>query len=109
MALAAVLAELFAPGIVRGVEAAFKGLPKSGPFKLTTVIRMLGQVAENMLGAKAPLPDGSFVTDKSVTDELLKGIAETTLAHLKATGTLEAPPSISGGLIVIQGTVLYKN
>jgi len=108
MGLAAILADLFAPNIVRAVEAAFKLLPKSGNFKRPLAIQMLGQVADAMFEAKAPLPDGTVVPEKSVSTELLKGIIETTLAHLKATGTLEAPPTIAGGLIVIQGVILYK-
>lgn len=103
-ALAAVLLP-FIPGIIQGVETAFKGKPKSGDSKMQTAVRMLGQVAEGMLTAGAPLPDGTQLAPKSVSDDLLKGLIEAEFARLKATGKLDEKAP-SGDVFIVRGTVV---
>ncbi len=99
---------MLAPKVIIGMEAAYKGLPKSGPFKLSTGIAVLGHIVESMLQAKAPLPDGTQIAEKSVSTDLLKGIIETTLANMKATGQLDGNQT-TGTLYMVRGVVVPLN
>ncbi len=83
------LATALAPMAIRMVEEAFKHLPKSGiTAKMPTAIRILGHIAEAMLNAAAPLPDGSQIPAGSVKDDVLHGILENELSHMKKNGLL---------------------
>ncbi len=103
-ALAAVLIPLI-PSIINGVEAAFKGVPKSGETKLQAAIRMLAQVPEAMINAKAPLPDGTQVQPLSVSDDFLKGLVQAEFQRLSATGTL-GNSSAGATLFIVRGTIV---
>lgn len=93
------------PSLVSWAEKAFAGKAKSGPDKMQTVVSALQVVAEGMQQAKAPLPNGAQIADKSVDDQVLRGLVEVELTRLRATGKLDgiAP---SGDLFIVRGVVV---
>lgn len=104
-ALIGLLLDLIPP-IIQGVELAFSNKPKSGADKMRAVVGSVGQIAEVMLTAGVPLPDGSQIPDQSVDDKVVRGLAEAAFQRLKATGQLSATASVpNSGLFVVRGTV----
>lgn len=106
-ALIPLLAQLV-PGLITGVETLFAGKPKSGPHKLEAVIDALRQIIERMMSAGAPLPDGTQIPEKSVSDDLLRGMIETELTRLRSTGKLSGK-TVTGDLFLVRGTIAPVN
>lgn len=106
-ALIPLLAQLV-PGLIAGVETLFAGKAKSGPHKLEAVIDALRQIIERMMAAGAPLPDGTQIPEKSVSDDLLRGMIETELTRLRSTGKLNGKAPL-GDLFLVRGTIAPVN
>ncbi len=78
-----------APLAIKAVEKAFEKLPNSGTVaKMPTAIKILEQIAEGMLTNAAPLADGSQIKAGSVKSDVIQGIIENELSHMKQSGRL---------------------
>jgi hypothetical protein len=95
------------PSLIRGIEAIFQTKPKSGPDKMGAAVDALRIIVEKMMVAGVPLPDGSLIQDKSVSDDLLRGMIEAEYQRMKASGgRIEPVPAVSAGnAYVVVGTV----
>ncbi len=102
--LLALLAPLL-PSLIQGIEKLFAGKPKSGEDKMKAVIDALRMVIERMMAAGVPLPDGTVIPEKSISDDLLRGLIEAELQRLKASGQMTAPVSPVGELFILRGAV----
>lgn len=93
----------FLPSIIRGIEHAFAGKPKSGPEKMTTLTDVARAFISQMIAAKVPLPDGTVLTEQP-SDEALRGALEAIFQNAKAGGQLAVPTS-AGELYLLRGAV----
>lgn len=93
------------PGIIQGVELAFKTKDNTGPDKMAASVDALRMVVERMVAAQVPLPDGTQIPEKSVSDDLLRGLVETEFQRLRATGKLGAATAATD-VFLLRGVVV---